>query len=212
MVNFWTKSYSTSVYRTLGDKKNGSKCALALKFRYPWKPVRFCKCRHMAYVFTEGLRQGSVGYYVMKSWQISGSRSAQPPAKRNYREIQKSQSLPIKKMFTYLHLLISLRIQEIKSDFNSEKSWETIRISLSPHICSYFRNYLDFPCGHTQIFLKCWGRSQFLFKMIIPRTLNMFLVSVYNGFKGNEHNNIGKKELSTDFWSVYLTRDQEPRF
>ena len=56
------------------------------------------------------------------------------------------------------------------------------------------------------------GKVPVFIKMIIPRTLNVFLVSVYNGFKGNEHDNIGKKELSTDFWSVYLSKDQEPRF
>lgn len=43
------------------------------------------------------------------------------------------------------------------------------------------------------------GKVTVFIKMIIPRTLNVFLVSVCNGFKGNEHNNIGKKELSTDF-------------
>lgn len=30
------------------------------------------------------------------------------------------------------------------------------------------------------------GKVTVFIKMIIPRTLNVFLVSVYNGFKGND--------------------------
>lgn len=220
MLNFCIKSYNTSVYRTLGDKKSDSKCVSALKFLYPWKPVKFSKHTHAAYGFIEGLRQRSGGYYAVQSWQIAGSCSASTGVDvflllsvitEKFRNLSHDAG---KKTCLYIYRYFYLsEYGVLKPDIWPEKTWETISVfSPPPQIFSYVQKVFRF---------SMWADSDISW-LVGENAMSLYQTDyfwefeyvpgqcfqMYNCFKGKEHKNLGKKESSTDIWSVYIAKDQ----
>lgn len=123
MLNFCTKSSSSSVYRTLGDKKSDSKCASALKFMYPWKRGKLCKCTHMLQSVYRRAEAETGGLLCCESCRLlellhrARGGTVFPLLNQGIMDSFRNPGHYWEKASVYLGIVLSLRIHLFKSDF-----------------------------------------------------------------------------------------------